>query len=837
MNRNVMERYGATRGLDLKSSDLNRNFRFASAMANAQYRKSGAIEKRRGYQMHSQDAGGFGLHNYKYIDENDQPQEQVLTFGRKLYKLSFTQLTVSYSGSEASAFFSLFFDPTADEYMVSIIAGVDVVFTMSLGQGFDEVSTVTISDLKTAIDAEADFSASFTGDGSVPAAFLKIVRDQDIKTDNWIGIAAYWEEVNSPITYPFDGSYNARNELDFENVSAVNLSNVCYIGNGYDETYKYDGQNLYRAGLPTPASITSALGAAGVPSGGNYVHRAQYVQVDHVGNITEGNIKPVSTALNPTNEKMVVTVANILEGTGFNTNAAIVAGAQVAVNTITVDNGSGGNHTMKVGDTAYFYESISAGYVERKITAVTAGTITIEGAAVTVADNEVISNNLRIRLQRNKTSAITPTVFYEVVEIANNPFTATQDYTDDTGDTSLGALIDPPATDRSPPPKAKYLATHQNLLFAAGNPSDQYRLSWSDIDSPEYFPADTNQEKIQSILGDPIRGIARNGTFFAAFTRTSTHVGSGTFGDGNYRFDDRASNIGCSSHQSLVQIEGILAWWSDRGPYNMSAGQMPLPVGLTDDGEGRLSPVMDQIGYASNPNLEPQMYRSRRVVGINWASESKVLFFVPCESVSGSQRHTNSFSRVYAYDYSRDAWLEWTNIDMMGGAVLYSNEFYFKTRRLSPPTDVVSELMRMHNLNDAFDYEDNVNPIEWDYAPQWEAMNSPGTLKTFLKLQMYSLETVQNNDFEVLVKEEINYQKDASIAEFSLSLSGSGYGHTPYGTEPYGDPSEPSFFHDLSRVKTKSIRTRFTNTEHQQNCVISGWDYLVVGNYRVEFKT
>lgn len=837
MNRNILQRYAVTKGLDLKSSDLNRDFRFASAMANAQYRKSGAVEKRRGYQMHSAHANGFGMFNYKYVDENDQPQEMVLSLGRNLHKENFTEISVSYGGAEASAFLTLFFDSVTDQYRCQIVAGLNQVLDFPLGQGFDEVSPVTIAQLATAINAVPNFTATATGDTTVPAAFIKIVRDIDTKAQVWVGQAAYWTTVNSLITNPFDGSYTRRNNLDFENISAVNLNNVCYLSNGYDYLYKFDGQNLYRAGIPKPATVTSALGAAGAITGTNYVHRAQYVQYDNGGNIIEGNILAVSTALNPVAQKMDITIANILAGTGFNLNAAMVVGAQVAVNTINVDNGAGGAQSLQVGDTAYFFDSISAGYVERKVTARTNATLTVAGAAVTVADNAPISNNLRISIQRNKTSGITPTVFYELVEVPNNPFVATQVYTDNITDAAVGALVDPPATDRSLPPKGKYLFTAQNLLFVLGNPDDQYRVSWSDIDSPEYFPADVNQEKIQSKSGDVLRGGGQNGSFVAVFTKTSTHVGSGTFGDGNYRFEERAANIGCSSHSSIVDVEGILAWWSDRGPYNMSNGQMPQAIGLTSEGEGRISPVMDQPGYEYNPSFQPLFYRSQRVVGINWLQENKILFYVPCESLNGSDRYPNSNSRVFAYDYTRDAWLEWNNMNMIAGACLYKNEFYFKGRRLSPATTILSELMRIHNLNDAYDYEDNVEAISWDYAPQWEALNQPGTLKTFLKLQLYSLEEVQNNNFTITVKQEINYQKDAAIASFSLTLTGSGYGQSPYGTDPYGDPANPTFEHDLARTKTKSIRTRFTNEEHQQNCVISGWDYLCVGNYRVEFKT
>lgn len=837
----TIERFNSNGGLDLRASDINRNPRYASSMLNAQYRSSGAVEKRRGYQCHSDTAEGFGLYTYKRIDENGLLEEIVLSVGRSLRRKYVTNLNVVYSGAAVSAFISLYFDVAADEYKCVIIEDTTQVLSLSLGQGIDAGSPVTITTLAAAISAIAGFAAVVTGDGSVPAAYIKIVRDYDIALNDWDGMAAYWQTVNSSLTNPFDGSYSRRNNTDFENVSAANISNLIFFSNGYDEVLKYDGQNLYRAGLPTPASIASVLAAGGV-TGSNYYHRAQYSQKDAVDNIIDGNILSVTAGLSPAGQGMTVTVANIQSGTGFNTNAAMVVGAQVGVNTINVDNGAGGAHTLKVGDTAYFYDAVSAAYIERNITAVGANTITVAGAAVTVADNAPISNNLRIIIQRNKTSATTPTVFYTVVELPNNPFVATQAYTDNMADAALGAIIEPPATDRSPPPKGKYLMSFQNLLFIGNLATDKRKLAWSDIDGVEYFPADTNQDTIEAGFGDEISGIGNEGQFASIFSTTSTFVGSGTFGDGNYRIDLKAANIGCGAHSSIGRVEGYLTWVSARGPYKMSGGQIPTPIGEAYDSEDkptgscRIDPIFGQLGYEFNPSLQPLFYRLKRCVSINWLAEGKLLFFLPCESLSGSDRYVNSNSRVFVYDYNRDAWLEWSNMDMIAGACLYQDEFYFKGRRLSAATTVKSELMRIHNLNDAYDYQDNIEPIVWEYGPQWEHLGEPGVLKMFLEILIYCLEQIQNNSFNLTIDQEINFTANAPVASFDLALTGSGYGQSAYGSDPYGDSAPPKFKHELARLRATSTRTVFKNETAQENCVVSGWELLYAAPYRTEFK-
>lgn len=842
MQHESIKRFSHTGGLDLKSSNLDRKPNFCSAMLNAQYTDEGAFEKRRGHQCHSSPANGFGVFKYNRADEDGIIEEIVLAVGRGLKRLYFTTLTVAYAGAEASGYLSLTFNPTDDKYRCVIFAGITQVLDMDLGVGIDEGAPVTISDLAAAINGLAGFTATVTGDSTVPAAFLKSIRDYDTKANDWAGKAGYWSDVNSPITNPFDGSYTRRNQTDFENVSAANLSNLIFFANGFDEVLKYDGQTLYRAGVPIPASLASVIGAAGAITGSNYFHRAQYVQVDAVGNITEGNIQTVSAGLAPVAQKMDLTVANIQASTGFNTNAAIVAGAQVTVNTITVDDGSGGQNTMKVGDTAYFFDSVTGDYVEREVTARNSTTITVDGAAVTVADNAVISNNLRIMIQRNKTSAITPTVFYEVVQLPNNPFTATQVYVDNTLDSALGAIIDPPATDRSPPPKGKYLVVHQELLFILNLASDSRKLHWSDVDGPEYFPSDTNQKSVEAGKGEEISGAGSEGSFLYVFTEKSTFLGAGTFGDNNCRLDIRAASIGCSGHSSIERIEGFLVWLSHNGPYKASGGQIPTAIGEYIDADGkatgdsRISPVFKQRGFEFNASMEEQFFRLKRAVAVNWTEENKLLFFVPCESLSGSDRYVNSNSRVFAYDYARDAWLEWSNMDMIGGACEYADEFYFIGRRLNASSAVASNLMRVHNLNDAIDYQDNLAAIRLEYAPQWEFLGEPGVMKKFLELLVYSLEEVQNNTFNVTVQQEINFLANSPKAEFDIELTGSGYGQSAYGSEPYGDQSEPKFKHELAKVRTYATRTKFVNEEAQTNCVISGWEILYAAPFRKEFK-
>lgn len=839
----LKKRYENHFGLDLKSSDIVRPAEYASGIKNAQYRKSGSIEKRKGYQAHSESAGGFGIFTYQRINPKTGTQEpEIIAVDSKAHKLLTAEITVTYSGTDPSCLISIFYDVSSDQYRAQIFVGGTSVLDKDLGFGFDEASTVTISDLSTDINAIADFSASTTGDSSTPASFLKIVRDYDLKLGSLTTHAKYWQEINSPSIAPFYGSESNKNSDSFENVSAVQINNILFLSNGYDEVQKYDGQNVYRAGLPIPSSISTALVVGGSVNGNKYLHVAQYIQEDAVGNFIEGNHITSSVEQNAVNNSFDVTVANIQSAEGYNTNCAIVDGLQAGVTIIDVDDGSGGSHTIKAGDTAYFYDGVTGDYVTREVLSVAATTIEIDGAAVDVADGTVISNNLRIAIYRSKTSGTTPTVFFLVAEIPNNSFAATQVFNDDTLDSALGAQFIEPLTDRSPPIKGKYISAFRNQLVTAGNIDNPNTVYYSDVDGPEYFVSGVTEFNVDSIIGDIITGIAPNNEVFAIFKQKSIHIVTGNIADGTIRVDQLTNDIGCSAHATIKEIRGALAFLSDRGPYVMIGGQIP-----EDLGGNRIEPVFD--GESAGDDIKSFLFNStitnserlfnlKKAVAINDRDEEKYLLFVPTESITWGDSHTNSNAKVFAFDYERGAWLMWDNLDFSGGVTTDGNEFYFIERRYSTfNTSVDHILYRRHTLNDAYDYQDNDSAIDFYYKSNWEAVDEPSVFKKFLSLRLFSLETMTNNTLNVSVETEANYIKEVPKSQFDLSFGTSGYGVSSYGIAAYGDPSESAIKRRLLTGRYRSMRVNFSNDAPQENVIISGWELEIATPYKPEFKS
>lgn len=820
----LRKRYSNFTGLDLKANDLNRGETFASDMLNSQYREDGAITKRKGFKAYAASQGGFGLYSFNKFDpSNGVITPQILSASSKLHLLNEVTLSVSYVGLFANLRVSLFFSIATDQYHCLVTDGVTTALDVDLNIGVDEASSYSVASLIIALNLISGVTATATGDTSIPAAFLDIVRDHDLIDQGALTLkGGYWSEVNAPHD-PFTGSETNKNSADFENISSTIIQNVLYLSNVYDEVKKYDGQNVYRAGLPNPTIPTVSPSGTGLT--GDYIYKVQFFQKDAAGNIIEGNwVDSISYTL--TNQTADVTIFNILAASGFNTNCAIVAGAQIAVNIITVDDGSSGTHTMKVGDTAYFYDSVSMDYVERKVTAISSTTITIDGAPVSVADNAVISNNLRIELYRTQASGVD---FYSVVDLPNNSFSTSQVYSDALSDSDLldHAQFVQPLTTRDAPPKGKYLSQFQGQLMVLGNDELRNTVFFSDSDGPEYFPLDTNSLDVESIGGDFITGGATNNNVFAIFKSRSTHILSGNLPALTVRLDQSSNDIGCVAHASIQEIDGSLVWLSERGPYVMNSGQVPTPLN-----GGLIEKAFDTRGLYGV--LEPKL---KRAIGFTHRRDKQYWLIVPRETSHSGNIAINENTTIYVFDYYRPSFYKWDSINFMGGIVSKDNDVYFSERRYSSFTgSVVSYLWKQLNIKDAYDYMDHVSAVTFKYFPQWEFYADPSLLKRFLRLKYFGDESTPNSTPVVNAKTEINFSAGDYRSDIDFDFSDFGYGLTPYGVYGYGDYRSLEAKHKLSTERCRAIRVSFFNNEKQANVEILGWELEIVLPFRKGLK-
>lgn len=335
------------------------------------------------------------------------------------------------------------FSVTVDGTAVSVSdnAFINQYFEVAFGKGFDISSPYLISQFISAITnvttGVPGLKVSVNGNTNLPAAFLQIVEptviDQNLPfiMDYW-----YWQQVNFTVNPPFPGSANTRfqNSPDFENASMAVFDDVIYICNGWDYPQKYDGQTVYRAGMPIgvrPPLVADQATALSMPFTNTqvYEYAITYEQVDARGHIVEGEISPVRQhTVGGTPRAMDVTVTNILPAQGtflannWNTNGALaVAGtatvygpdangnyydfvsltpgftlkigdsAYYADQTCAVMTAAGTSNTIPVaaghgiipGDTVYFYDTGATRTVQRVVELTTATSITVLDAPVT----------------------------------------------------------------------------------------------------------------------------------------------------------------------------------------------------------------------------------------------------------------------------------------------------------------------------------------------------------------------------------------------------------------------------------------------------------------------
>lgn len=819
-------------GLDLRTSDLLMAPENARAMSNYTRRITDTGTQRRGFKVVSDNSGnngGFGFVNYQFTNSTTGAvSNELLVMGQTLYKIETGTFNIAYAGSDVATYEIYFDSTTTNSWHLRLIDDSVEVLDEDLDVGFDEASPLTMAGLKTAVDAITDFSATITGTTTVPAAFLPLTETSIIAASGSVDITFYYTtEVNYPTgsTEPFDSSFNNRNADYFENITTAQVNNLIFFSNGFDPLKKYDGSDVYNAGISAGVDPTIALGGGtGITDTGvNYIQT--YVQKDAKGNIVEGVPSGVSNSVSPSNQDIDVTVTNIEDDTGYNTDCAIVAGAQGPVTTITVDNGSGGSQTLKVGQTAYFYDAVEGDYVEREITAVTSGSITIDGAGVTVADNAVISNNLRIALYRNTASG---TTYSFVVEIPNNSFATTQVYTDSTTPANLGADFINPAdagAEHGVPPIGKYISTVQGRLVIAGKPNAASTVYFSDLEGPEYFPAAYNFLARGSSNG-PITGLSSGNDLFWVFKKDNSMVVTGELLPNKFTLETISKQVGCVAHATIQEFKGLIYWLGRDGVYR---------AGL-DVSEFRNQAAPEEVSeiifplFKNTAKASTEQLKFSRAVAIVDDFDEKYLITIPTETTTGSDVWANSNTPTYVYDLRRDAWYQWNNLNMVGGVATDEEDMYWVERVYSTfDSNMQYKIYKRDNTELNAGFIDHNIAIDFSYTSGWNSLGEPSVFKKALRWKGYAMDTEFSPNYSIAVTSEHDFIKDLTESSFTANFgtgnAEGGWGSGLWGSFPWGHPND--LLSDLIKLKSKknqSIRFKFKHSTIGERVLLTGYE-------------
>ncbi len=835
-DREIRKRFNDFAGLDLRSGDLVREREYSPELVNVEIAKSidRNLEKRVGGKMVSDDTAPYlGLATYQYLDLNGQAQQELVGIDEHLRRRLTSTFTITYSGAGSSATASLLFDATEEEFVLTLdVDGVET--THLLGTGLEAVP-VTLANLKTAIELDADFAVVISGGTSVPAAMLQLIESEDCVAGAALTYHE-WEQINHTwgATPPFN-TYEARKfESYFEPADMKNFNQSLLIATGYEYLHRYDGQTLFRAGLPRPTTPTAATAGAGAITDTEVEYFITYEQKDNQGIFDESRRSEFTTQIAAlAAENVNVTVPNIVAGTGFNTNCAQVNGVQAGVTTITVDAG----HTLKVGDTAYFYDGVSAAYVEREVTGIGATTITIAGANVNVADNLPISNNLRIRIWRNTAGGLD---YYLVHELANNSLTATQVYLDSMTPATLVArerwvepIFPPDLLDAKP----KYIAVHPHgPLCVAGDPAYPNTVFFSEMAFSTFgFPAATHSFLVNSKIASGITGL------FPAMDELVIFKDRGVY----FQYGDLASlafsirkehegQIGAASHASIVEHGGDIHFLSYEGPRRLIGG-----TSLETGPDGR--PAASRIDplFRTRETAEDMRLKLKRSIGFVDSRGGRALWFIPTEDETNGDIYPNGNSKVVVYDYEQDAWFSHQNFDFSAGIADYDDNIWYAAKAYdSGAGTLYAYLWRRHDLRNGNDYNDHHEGIAWRFVSQWDDGGNPDDLMLVDVLRVYSqgrTSAVFMLDFST----EIDYLDSIahSFGELDFGGDAGGYGVGPYGQDIYGAPGVDEVVTTLSLDDhVKSIRFIFENEAYNENVTLSGYSYSLAFPYRRKIR-
>lgn len=838
----VTKTYERFLGVDKRSSGVTISPEAASRARNAAYFNQTTLTARQGSQCLSLDVGALGAFSYlKYDTTLGYSAPEVVLAGRNLKRVKRATFTISYSdpGVGTGDYFPAYFGhirggsywgshvvssggSTGASPSAAMLVGSDnqwhfyidvfgsTTMDYNCGKGYDETTPKTLQDLKTAIQAVPGFSVSMSASlTSKLAAFIPSFDYVAIPSGGLAVEVLYTEDIPQPTGYPylFDEAWATRNDEEFEIASAVDIRDSLFIATRLDGLVQYDGQKAYLAGLPTPtAAPTLALVSSGTITATSIAYAYCYVYYDAVGYVHESQLSPESSVISPSSQKVDVTIPAIAAGSGYNTDQAKLA-ASPATQTGTTFTVLTGN-SLKVGDTAYLIDNSGAAHT-RTVSASTDTTLTLSGAALTLAASSIISANLRVRIMRQ---ASLRGAMYEVGEFPHDSSGSSFVIRDDrTAVTDLYSALDP--LPEPAPTEIGNLAIHQGLIVGSVGDKVFY--------SSAYDPASWNGARyFDNLYGPgPVRSISPVNEMLGVWKANSYATAVGTLDDLNFNFNEVSAQIGAIAHAPTKPVAGGVAFLSSKGLYAVTGVEIPTLLGP------QVLPIFTAKEQDTSLRLKP-----RQAVGVVDGDNETYLLFVPAFSISSPDLYANANSIVLGYEWETKRWLEWDGLNWAGGATCLDGELWWAERHFSSESDAIqSKLYRRLNTGSYIDYTDNGNPIPWLYVPGWEDLDTPTAIKKATRFKMYSNDPRRAGNFALNIRSVKDLVEGYYESEFVFDFGGGaegeyGFGYGAFGYEPFGNPTTPWLETRIKGSKCRSIGFEFSHEENYRYPMITGWE-------------
>ncbi len=632
---------------------------------------------------------------------------------------------------------------------------------------------------------------------------------------------------------------------------------------GYRESAglsKYDGQIFCRAGLPqytfnlqitgTPiaaGTYTDCKGAAArtsVTGWDDPRYDFNYRYIDKIGNVIDGQLAGEfnSGTGHAVNGVLDLDLGEdqsqtILSRLGFNTNYGIVdAGASNTVSHVASD-GCSNNHTLNVGDIAYFWDSRQSRFIQREVAGVVGPTLVFSGTSLdldrlspnyddglppSIASGTAVSANMRIAIWRSMGVGTDDAPKYLVNEIPWCPVYSI--YYDDKVDSSLGADLIVPAYVPSLPPPSRYIALFNSQLVSCGDDANPNTISFEDIETPEGMPLGTHSFDLPRAA----KGVAQSGDVLVTGTDQKIHIVTGDLSQFKFRVQAISDNVGILAHESMRQVEeGLLFFESTVGPYALAGGTRLAPLGAMKYPDGREASRVEPY-FTADYSLSTYQPAFCRAIGVVIPKDRLYILFVPNELPAHpgfTQRAADitTGSVAWVFDYGRSEWFRWTGVDFSACCVKDDTLYYAQRAYTGFGSGVdytnLGSLYGYQVRNKGkYCYADHDLPLTWTFQPHWESLGKPGQFKRGIRCRI-STEGLLVNPTPLTFKSYVDY--DTALVSTNTDISWA---------------LEKNIKVKLGGETCRSIMVEFGSSQYYRPFSMSGFELELVADFREGFK-
>lgn len=777
-----------SRGIDLKSSELNRTQDYLTNAQNMMYDQNGDLCKRNGFhtRIYGIDAVS-GLTRFDTTDYKGVSKSELLLLGSsatsspvKVVKNTFSITNTLIAGSVT---FTVLYDEATLQYRMVISGTVAADIALGLGVG-----DLTLAGLVAALPLTQTGVAS--GVDTIPAAYLEM--KQITLQPGEIAVFEYY--TTAELVW---GGFGAEPTFTKSSI-AINTSSAIVSGSIYwyaNQTgkesvlYKYDGQTWYEAGLgasydgsygPAPISfavpknngdtVTDCKGTRVLVQPNAYSTNTRaiwtrYAKKDpygsfHYGDFVEAFIPSVQTVADADGGYGVYDQnkgAFPLNTENKGARCAIVDGDQT---TLTLKVFAG--HTLLPGDIAYFW--YYSGFAEREIISTTATSITLSADAINpddpggvflvdILNNCVVSNNFRLQIFES-TDNINSGDDYRInigtlyAEIPMNTLThktVPHIYYGESYSPQIESYTFDGVSSYEPP-KGRFVASASNgaSLIVSGNTKSTNTVYSSSSTDNESFRIGRDS----FVVDEDTSALGSSGSVVIVGTKNRTYAVTGDIPSLNFRVEKITDNMGISGESSVVEIdEGTICFNTHKGVFSLTGGRELAPVGAwpSDKRISIIEPFFTYryptTGYAPRFDLAKVSVIKEKKLIINMVPSYFGTAFYGVDTVT------------WVYDYSMGGWFVWTGIDASLGAAYWDEKVWIASQGAGGTVN----LNTMNETNTDYDYSDHGTAIEAVVQYAWENAGAPNLYKKFLWMTAY---TPSGNGlpYELNVRTWANYE-------------------------------------------------------------------------------